>query len=61
MPKLTEKQMDRVRESVKESYRKQFTERSKKEEELKKEEEKLRLLVGAFKDNNLFDTTIGPK
>ncbi len=60
MPPLTEKQMDRVRESVKESYRKQFTLRSEREEELKKEEEKLRLLVDSFKRNNLFDTTTGP-
>lgn len=60
MPPLTEKQMDRVRASVKENYRKQFEARSAKEEELKKEEEKLRLLVKTFKDNNLFDTTTGP-
>jgi len=60
MPPLTEKQMDRVRDSVKESYRKQFETRSSKEEELKKEEAKLRSLVDAFKRNNLFDTTIGP-
>lgn len=60
MPPLNEKQMDRVRESVKESYRNQFIKRSAQEEELKKEEEKLRLLVKAFKDNNLFDTTTGP-
>ncbi len=60
MPPLTEKQMDRIRDSVKENYRKQFVLRSSKEEELKKEEEKLRLLVDAFKKNNLFDTITGP-
>ena len=60
MPPLTEQQMDAVRENVKESYRSQFVTRSSKEEELKKEEEKLRTLVEAFKKNNLFDTTTGP-
>jgi hypothetical protein len=61
MPPLTDKQMDRVRNSVKESYRKQFEKRSTQEEALKKEEEKLRWLVKAFKDNNLFDSTMGPE
>ncbi|MBP8016822.1 hypothetical protein KAZ01_02330 [Candidatus Gracilibacteria bacterium] len=60
MSKLTPAQEDRVREGVKESYRRQFVERSKKEEELKKEEEKLRLLVETFKDNDLFDSTKAP-
>ncbi len=60
MPPLNEKQMDRVRESVKESYKNQFTQRSIQEEELKKEEAKLRLLLEAFKTNNLFDSTRWP-
>jgi len=60
LPRLTEKQEEMVRVGVKESYRRQFTLRSEREEELKKEEEKLRLLVDAFKRNNLFDATTGP-
>lgn len=60
MPSLTNKQMDRIRDSVKENYRKQFEARFTKEEELRKEEEKLRWLMDAFKKNNLFDTTTGP-
>jgi len=60
LPRLSEKQEAMVRVGVKESFRRQFSLRSEREEELKKEEEKLRLLVDAFKRNNLFDTTTGP-
>lgn len=57
---LNEKQMDVIRDGVKESYRRQFETRSAKEEVMKAEEDKLRTLVEAFKKNNMFDSTLGP-
>lgn len=60
MPPLSEKQMDRVRESVKDSYKKQFAIRAEKEKEFAAEAEKLRMLVDAYKKANFFDSTFGP-
>ena len=60
MPELTDKQEELMRASLKEKYRKQFAERAKKDDEIKKAEERLRILVNAFKDKDVFSDSLGP-
>lgn len=60
MPPLTESQMDRIRDRLKESYKQQFTLRSEKEAEFADQEAKMKMLVEAFKRGNLLDPTFGP-
>ncbi len=55
MPELTERQEELMRASLKEKYRKQFAERVKKDEEIKKAEDQLRILVKAFKEKGMFE------
>jgi hypothetical protein len=61
MPELSERESDLVRDRVKNAYQRQFTERDKKEDAIKKEEDKLKQIFDAFKKANLFDDTLGPK
>lgn len=60
MSKLTEKQEELVRSSLREKYRKQFAERSKRDVEIEQAKEKLRILVEAFKKKDLFSDSLGP-
>ncbi|MDX9914063.1 MAG: hypothetical protein RBS77_05805 [Candidatus Moranbacteria bacterium] len=60
MPELSEKEMNMLRDRVKVSYQRQFAERDKKEEAIKKEEDKMKQIFAAFKKANLFDDTLGP-
>lgn len=55
MPELTEKQEELMRSSLKEKYRKQFSERVKRDAEIKKAEDQLRILMKAFKDKGMFE------
>ncbi len=55
MPELTEKQEELMRASLKEKYRKQFEERAKKDEEIEKAENQLRILMKAFKEKGMFN------
>jgi hypothetical protein len=57
---LSEKQMDIIKDGIKESYRRQFVSREEKEAEFKKQEDDLRMLVDSFKKNKLLDSTTGP-
>ncbi len=61
MPELSEREQDLVRIRVKDAYQKQFEERSKNEDAIKNEEEKLKKIFDAFKKANLFDSTLGPQ
>jgi hypothetical protein len=61
MPPLSDKQEARVRASVKESFQKQFEQRSKNEDAIKKTEEDLRTMVDAFKKANFFSSALGPQ
>ena len=60
LPALTEKQMELVKDGVKESYRRQFATREEKEADFKQKEDDLRMLVDSFKKNNLLDSVSGP-
>ena len=60
MPALSEKQEERIRNSLKESYRKQFAERVKQEEKMEKIEKDLKILAEAFQDRDMFSDTLGP-
>lgn len=57
---LSDRQADAIRDSVKESYRKQFTLRAEKEKAFEDEAARLRLLVDAYKKADFFDSTLGP-
>lgn len=61
MPELTEREENLVRERVKNSYQRQFAERDKKEEALKKEEEKLKQIFEGFRKADMFSNALGPK
>ena len=54
MPELNERQMDLIRESIKQSYKKQFAKRKVQEAEIAKEEEKLQKIMAAFEEANFF-------
>jgi len=54
MPELTEKQIEIIHENVKQTYKKQFAKRKDQEEEIKKEEEKLKALMMAFEEADFF-------
>ncbi len=60
LPPLSDRQADIVRDSVKESYRKQFALRAEKEKAFEEEAARLRLLVDAYKKADFFDSTLGP-
>lgn len=60
MPPLTPEREAIIREGVKQSYRRQFKERLGQEQVIKKEEDKLNTLFGAFEDANLLDRALGP-
>jgi len=60
MPELSDRQEALVRAAVKERYRKQFAEREKQDAAIEKAENDLRILVGAFKDRDLFSDSLGP-
>jgi hypothetical protein len=60
MPPLTAKRAAIIRQSVKESYRRQFEERLKHEAAIKKEEAKLKPLIDAYRKANLLSDTLGP-
>lgn len=61
MPELSEREADLVRDRVKTAYQRQFAERDKKEDAIKKEEDKMKQIFDAFKKANLLDNTLGPK
>lgn len=50
MPELNEKQIEIIRENVKQTYKKQFENRQKQEDEIQKEEDKLKAIFGAFEE-----------
>jgi hypothetical protein len=60
MPALSEKEANLVRDRVKNAYQRQFAERDKKEDAIKKEEEKMKQIFAAFKKANILDDTMGP-
>ncbi len=60
LPPLSDRQADSIRDSVKESYRKQFALRAEKEKAFEDEAARLRLLVDAYKKADFFDSTLGP-
>ncbi|MFA5185957.1 MAG: hypothetical protein WC551_05695 [Patescibacteria group bacterium] len=60
LPALDEKQMDALRDQVKNSYAKQFEERAKRDEDFAAEEKKLKMLVDAYTKAGIFDETLGP-
>ena len=57
---LSEKQAELVRAGVKDSYRKQFETRSKMEDTLAAEEQKMKLIVEGFKKAGFFDSAGAP-
>ena len=61
MPKLSEKESDLVRDRVKNAYQRQFAERDKKEEAIKKEEDKLKQIFDAYKKADMFSSSLGPQ
>lgn len=60
MPELSEREMDMLRGRVKIAYQRQFAERDKKEEAIRKEEDKMKQIFAAFKKANILDDTLGP-
>ena len=61
MPRLSEKESDLVRDRVKNAYQRQFAERDKKEEAIKKEEDKLKKIFDAYKKADMFSSSLGPQ
>jgi len=61
MPTLTEREADLVRDRIKNAYQRQFAERDKKEEAIKKEEEKLTQIFDAYKKADMFSSSLGPQ
>lgn len=60
LPSLTTKQSELVKAWLKESFRRQFATRNKREEEFKKQEEIMHKLVDWFKDAWFFDSSKKP-
>ena len=61
MPELSEREEIMVRARVKKTYKKHFEQRSKKEDIIKAEEEKLTMIMKAFEDANIFSNAVGPR
>ncbi len=61
MPEMTEKEIAMVHVRVKQAYKKQFEQRSEKEDEIKKEEAKLKMMFDAFEEKNVFTGGLGPQ
>jgi hypothetical protein len=61
MPMLSEKEADLVRDRIKIAYQRQFAERDKREEAIKKEEEKLKQIFDAYKKADMFSSSLGPQ
>jgi len=61
MSVLSEKEEELVRERIKNAYQRQFVERDKKEEAIKKETEKLKQIFDAYRKAGMFDSTLGPQ
>jgi hypothetical protein len=61
MPELSEREEALVRSRVKTAFQKQFEERSKKEDTITKEQEKLKMILDAFKEADLMSNAIGPR
>jgi len=61
MPEMTEREIAMVHVRVKQAYKKQFEQREKKEAEIKKEKEKLKMMFDAFEEKNVFTSGLGPQ
>ncbi len=61
MPEMTEREIAMVHVRVKQAYKKQFEQRSEKEDEIKKEEAKLKMMFDAFEEKNVFTGGLGPQ
>lgn len=61
MPELNEKEIVLVRARTKQQLKKQFEQREQKENEIKKEEERLKTLFDAFDKKNVFIEGLGPQ
>ncbi|MEA3322759.1 MAG: hypothetical protein U9Q12_00910 [Patescibacteria group bacterium] len=61
MPELSEREIALVHVRVKQAYKKQFEQRSEKEDIIKKEEEKLKMMFDAFEEANVFTSGLGPQ
>lgn len=61
MPELSEREEALVRARVKIAYQKQFEKRSEKEDIIKKEEDKLKMIFDAFDKGDLMSNVLGPK
>ena len=61
MPELSECEIALVHQRVKQAYKKRFEERNKKEDLIKKEEAKLKMMLAAFDKGNVFVEGLGPQ
>lgn len=61
MPELSEREELLVRVRVKQAFKKQFEKRSEKEDIIKAEEDKLKMIFDAFEKADLFSNAVGPR
>jgi len=61
MSEMTEREIAMVHTRVKQAYKKQFEQRAEKEDEIKKEEAKLKMMFDAFEEKNVFTDGLGPQ
>lgn len=61
MPELSEREIALVHMRVKNAYKKQFEQRSEKEDIITKEEAKLKIMFDAFEKESVFTSGLGPQ